>query len=175
MENIRKLCKIPEWIYPSWIIAIALFLASASYGYHTDVIPIERASISMMDIYCNNMKMFLTNVTGVFLLGIPNLISGFLNGYAAGEALHCATNTFGSSWIFKNFLPHGILEIPMIVLAVSFGMIPWIILYRKIRVPNQSLKRMCLESVKYLLFMLCLAAFILFLAAFIESYISMHI
>ena len=175
MENIRKLCKLPDWIYPSWIISIALFLVSASYGYHTEVVPIEKASIPMMEIYLNNMQMFLTNVAGVLLLGIPNLISGFLNGYAAGEALHSATNAFGSSWIFKNFLPHGILEIPMIVLAVSFGIIPWIILYRKIRVPNQSAKKLLLESVKYLFTMICLAAVLLFIAAFIESYISMNL
>lgn len=175
MENIRKLCKIPDWIYPSWIISIALFLASASYGYQAEILPVEKANIPMMEIYFNNMQMFLTNVSGIFFLGIPNLISGFLNGYAAGEAMHSATNAFGTSWIIKNFLPHGILEIPMIVLAVSFGMIPWIILYKKIRVPNQSLKKLFQESIKYLVTMICLAAAVLFVAAFIESYISMNL
>lgn len=173
MENIRKLFKIPGWICPSWFVSAALFLASASYGYHTQIIQVEKACIPMPDIYFNNMKMFLTNLTGVFFMGIPNLISGFLNGYAAGEAVHSAVGTFGTSWLFRNFIPHGIFEIPVILLAVSFGMIPWLILYKKIRNPEESLKRLCLEAAGYLGRMVILAAAALFIAALIESKISM--
>ena len=55
------------------------------------------------DIFLNNLSMLGVSALGAFLLGIPNLISGLMNGYALGSYVCLAGRQFGTGWMLRRF------------------------------------------------------------------------
>lgn len=181
MENTKALQRdsLKRSVCIAWLLALALILASACTGYALqssdggDVIAVKN-TIPAMDIYRNNLAMLGMNVLGAFLLGIPNLISGLMNGYALGSFVCIAARQFGAEWILRSILPHGWLEIPAILIAVSFGALPWIYIGRRLRHPERSRGALAKQLSRYLCAAALACAAALFLAAVIEANISMR-
>ncbi|MGN0184405.1 MAG: stage II sporulation protein M [Aristaeellaceae bacterium] len=182
MENIKASQRdsLKRSVCIAWLLALALILASACAGYALqrsdggDAIAVENA-IPAMDIYRNNLAMLGMNVLGAFLLGIPNLISGLMNGYALGSFACIAARQFGTKWILRSILPHGWLEIPVILIAVSFGALPWIYIGRRLRCPERSRRALARQLGRYLCVAALACAAALLLAAVIEANISMKL
>ena len=181
MASIRALWRKPlrKKILISWVLAMLLMLASACLGFEMQSASGgEIAAVNFIparEIFINNLSMLGMNLLGILLLGIPNLISGVMNGYAMGSFASIAGKQFGIGWALKAILPHGWLELPVILLAISFGAVPWIYIISRLRCPNQNRKTLLKQLVKYLCIasLICVAA--LLLAAIIEASVSMQI
>lgn len=180
MENTRvsREQSLKRSLCGAWLISLVLFLAAAGAGYALqqadggEVVAVKNA-LSAGDIFLNNLSMLLVNALGAFLLGIPNLISGLMNGYALGSYVCLAGRQFGAGWMLRALLPHGWLEIPVILTAISFGMLPWIYMARRMRDPERSRRSLAGKLGKYLLFAALACAAALWLAAVLEANVSM--
>lgn len=181
MVNIKALPhKLPvREILISLIISIAIITASACLGYHAESITadveITTTHIEAHDIFLNNVSMLGLNVLGSLLLGIPNLISGIMNGYSIGSFIALGGNNMGIEWVVRSLLPHAWLEVPVIVLAISFGVLPWILLISGLRKNKDEKKSQFIALSRYLLIAAGISALLLIPAAIIESNISMMI
>lgn len=181
MENIKALpLKWPvREIIVSLVIAVAILAAAACLGYQmentTTEAEISLSRIGALDIFLNNVSMLGLNVLGALLLGIPNLISGVMNGYSIGSFIAIGRNNFGIGWVARSLLPHAWLEVPVIVLAISFGVLPWILIISGLRKSKEEKKALFISLTKYLLIAAVLSALMLIPASIIESHISMMI
>lgn len=71
-------------------------------------------------IFKNNLtSSFLAFVFGI-ILGIFPIISALFNGYVIGFVIKKASSSLGFS-VLWNLVPHGIFEIPAIVLSIGLG------------------------------------------------------
>ena len=180
MENTRVLQpdSLKRNIIISWLLALLLVIAAAAAGYDLQGADSDATVsiniISARDIFLNNLTMLGLNLLGVFLLGIPNLITGVLNGYALGSYI-AAGRLFGPGWALRTILPHGWLEIPVILTAISFGAIPWIYISHRLRFPDRSRRTLRMRLGRYLAIAALACAAALLLAAFIEANISMKL
>lgn len=69
----------------------------------------------------NVMASFLFVLSG-FLVGIPPLIFMAFNGFFIGYISWNAAQAQGLLFVFATILPHGIVEIPTILLCAAMGM-----------------------------------------------------
>jgi len=165
-------------IFLSWLAAAAIMLLAGLYGWHAQSMAGAGESaaanfIHAMEIFKNNISMLGGNLFGVLGLGIPNLISGVMNGYTMGGVFSLALSQFGPMWFFTDILPHGILEIPVIVASVSVGILPWMLIASRIYHPEDDRRLLMRMALKYLVILAAVCSAALLAAAFIESYISM--
>ena len=178
MENIRAPweARLRKWIVLSWGLAAAVMLAAAAFGYQAEAALGGAATVQKIDaasIFRNNAAMLGSNLLGVLTLGLTNLASGLLNGYAMGSAACISIHQFGWGWMLKSFLPHGILEIPVILLSVSMGAAPWMLLAQRVKYGRGDTGKMAQALGKYLMATVCVCLLALGLAAVIEANISM--
>jgi stage II sporulation protein M len=84
--------------------------------------PTESSSIEMFAaiLYNNVFASFLFVVSG-FLLGIPPLMFMAFNGFFIGYISWNAAQAQGIIFVLATILPHGIIEIPSILLSASMG------------------------------------------------------
>ena len=180
MENTRLSLseRFKKNVALSWLAAAAIMLLAGLFGWQeqlsTGAGEIASANfIPAMEIFKNNISMMGVNLLGVLTLGIPNLISGVMNGYAMGSAFALALGQFGPVWFFTDILPHGIFEIPVIVASVSVGVLPWMMIANRIYHPEDNRKQLLVCILKYLAVLAAVCCAALLAAAFIESYVSM--
>ncbi len=178
MESIKasQRRRFRRWVLFSYAMTAVLLITSAAFGYHASSALDETAELGAIpfpDIYRNNVSMLGTNMLGALLLGIPNLISGIMNGYAMGSAAAISLRQFGGAWMARSFLPHGVLEIPVILVSVSLGLLPWLLIANRIRRPGESQKPMIAAAVKYMIAAGIACAAILLPAAWVEANVSM--
>lgn len=69
----------------------------------------------------NSVKIFFTIVLGIFLAIVPVLMV-FLNGYFIGGVIYLVLARSGWATILAGLLPHGIIEIPVFILAAGMGL-----------------------------------------------------
>lgn len=180
MENTRLSLseRFKRNIVLSWLAAAAVILLAGLYGWHAQSMAGagEQAVanyIPAMDIFKNNISMLGVNLLGVIGLGIPNLISGVMNGFTMGGVFALALDQFGPMWFFTDILPHGIFEIPVIIAGVSVGVLPWMLIASRIYHPEDDRKALLRMALKYLVVLAAVCTAALLAAAFIESFISM--
>ncbi len=84
--------------------------------------PTESSSIEMFAaiLYNNVFASFLFVLSG-FLMGIPPLIFMAFNGFFIGYISWNAAQAQGIFFVLATILPHGIIEIPSILLSASMG------------------------------------------------------
>ena len=180
MENTRVSCErsLRQSLRGGWIVSLVLFLAAAGAGYALqqadggEAVAVKNA-LTAGDIFLNNLSMLGVSALGAFLLGIPNLISGLMNGYALGSYVCLAGRQFGTGWMLRALLPHGWLEIPVILTAISFGTLPWIYMAHRMRFPERSRRSLAGQLGRYLLFAALACAAALLLAPVLEANVSM--
>jgi stage II sporulation protein M len=121
---------------------------------------------------------FLNNVRAVFfmmalglLLAIMPIISMLVNGILIGFVLRLqeAAGLSLAELIFKGLLPHGLLEMPAIIIGAGYGIrlgVTWILrLFPSMRPNLQTIREAALSGVPLFGFLVVL----LFFAAIIES------
>ena len=71
-------------------------------------------------LYNNVVASFIFLASGLFV-GIPPLMFMAFNGYFVGYVAYNAAQAQGIGFVFATILPHGIIEIPTIILSASMG------------------------------------------------------
>jgi stage II sporulation protein M len=85
--------------------------------------PTEASSLEMfMAILYNNVVASFLFVVSGFLVGIPPLMFMAFNGFFIGYISWNAVQTQGVLFVLATILPHGIIEIPSILLSAAMGM-----------------------------------------------------
>ncbi|NGY87859.1 hypothetical protein F6Y05_32495 [Bacillus megaterium] len=64
-------------------------------------------------------------------MGLINLGLAVINGFNVGSLMQFVTKNMDYSEIMWNIVPHGIFEIPSIIISTSIGFIPAILLIQK--------------------------------------------
>jgi len=116
----------------------------------------------------NSLKSLFTAILGLAFGFVPFCFV-VSNGFIVGLALALKAKETGLINALLYIIPHGLLEIPAILLASSYGLWLGVVVIRKIRKKKVNLK----ESVKYVLINFVKIIFpILLIAAFIEVYLT---
>ena len=116
----------------------------------------------------NSAKSFAVLLSGI-LFGIVPLIAVATNGYILGVAYMFASGKVGNVQAAKMVLPHGVLEIPAIILSAAYGLWLGVTFVKRIRQRHMAGFG---EQVKHATKMFFLVAVPLFiLAALIETFL----
>ncbi len=130
----------------------------------------DMSSIQIMFlIFTNNaVKMFISMIFGVFF-GLLPLIFLVLNGFVLGIFIHLLITENGPLFIIAGLAPHGIIEIPMLLIssAIGFKLGYYLLLY--ISKKNDGVKDEIITSIKFYLHWIFPLVFI---AAVIETFIT---
>ena len=174
------------WIYFS--LLTLLFFVSTLSGYISAMVNPENAEsvvghfftqfefVKELDplklfalIFLNNsLKSLLAMVTG-FFFGIFPVLFIFLNGFFIGVVVFVKSQEIGLPNVILLLLPHGIFEIPAVLLASSYGV--WLggIFYEKVRGEDVSIGDAYRLALKKFLTRIVP---VLLLAAFIETFVT---
>nr|WP_321497845.1 stage II sporulation protein M [uncultured Methanolobus sp.] len=123
----------------------------------------------MLLIFVNNaVKMFFSVLLG-FALGIVPLGFLVLNGFVIGIFAHYQTVENGALFVIAGLTPHGIIEVPMLIISSAIGMKIGYTAFQALRSEPVDLKSEIIRGIKFYfhwLFPLIL------LAAVIETFIT---
>lgn len=120
-------------------------------------------------ILVNNIfKTFLHMILGV-LFAIPPVIFALINGLILGVIGFFVVEEKGLLFLLAGILPHGILEIPALLLSCALGIKIGMSIIRKIRGENLSISSIMGSCIK---FYFKTVAPLLLLAAFVEVYVT---
>ncbi len=124
----------------------------------------KSAFSTFIGIYLNNLGVATSAYAlGIFFGVVPwlvVLVNGFILGAVVAYVLR--EHLLDAATVILGLLPHGVIEIPAIILAAASG----VLLYRG------TLKREGMETVYASLKFYVLSALLLLLAAFIEAFIT---
>ncbi|MFN3384513.1 MAG: stage II sporulation protein M [Archaeoglobaceae archaeon] len=120
--------------------------------------------ISPLEIFAliflnNSIKSFIAMLLGVFFGVIPILFI-FLNGLIIGFFASFIGSEIGIITFLLLLLPHGILEIPAVILACSYGFLLGVEFLRDRKNLRKHVSKAILNFVRFVLPMLLVAAFI---------------
>lgn len=115
----------------------------------------------------NSIKAFFIVFLGIFFGVIP-LMFIFINGEIIGLIVSIMQKEIGLKFVILLMLPHGILEIPAIILSAGYGLWLGYLLYRKLRFKDLIRPHLRYAMRKYFSLILPL----LFLAAIIETIVT---
>ena len=129
-----------------------LFFQNEIFGFMEEIT--ERfeglgVSETIFEIFFNNLKAsFFAVVLGV-VIGIFPLVIGIVNGYLLGFVARYAVQE-GGIFVLWRLLPHGVFEIPAVILSIGIGLkIGWDVL-RKDR--RGLLKKDFKEAMRFFIF-----------------------
>jgi stage II sporulation protein M len=166
------------------LILTAIFFASIYAGYSAaKLYPIEEELKKFFEvfggylndpillaliIFANNAgKGFIAMLAG-FFFGIFPIMFVALNGYIVGAVISWREPDWGIFKIIAAILPHGILEIPGIIIACSYGVWLGYRFYLAL-FKGEEFKKYLLKAVRIYLRVILP---VLFVAAFIEAFIT---
>jgi stage II sporulation protein M len=122
-------------------------------------------------IFLNNaIKALVVLILGV-LFGLVPLLFIFINGFTIGLIIFVAMQKIGVAKVILSLVPHGILEIPAILLAAGYGLWLGSVFYRSLKYKEPFKEPFLWAFKKYCKIILPL----LFLAAFIEAFITSYL
>tara|TARA_Y100000034_G_C6897817_1_gene414369 strand:+ start:34 stop:627 length:594 start_codon:yes stop_codon:yes gene_type:complete len=164
------------------IIALGVFCAFIIIGFAFPIffqekifefmrellLQVQGLSVSEMIsfIFFNNLgASFFAVVLGV-VLGVFPIGAAIVNGYLLGFVSRFAVNESGSILILWRLLPHGIFEIPAIILSIGFGLKLGVELWKKD--PWNVLKRNIVEAMRFFVFVIVP---LLIIAAIVEGFL----
>ena len=127
----------------------------------------ESYKIFLFILANNATKAFAAMILGLFF-GIIPILFVVLNGFLIG----CVVSVFGKDMGFSivlALLPHGILEIPAVLISCAYGFELGILFYRKLRNSYADLNYAVIRSIKKFL---KIPLPMLIVAAFVETYIT---
>ena len=128
----------------------------------------EDPATQAMVIFIHNSQIdFLLIVAGVFFGIVPLLILLF-NGYYMGIVLYVASAEIGAGTVLLATIPHGILEIPAIIISCAYGFWLGTKLYRRAKY-GEPLKQHLKDAI-YAFVVIILP--LNFVAAILEVFVS---
>jgi len=167
------------WVFSSFIgIILALAMPRESGSFvgliSNQMKPLlsESTFTMMINIFLNNGRACAMEVILGSGLGIVTLLIVFVNGLAMGLVLVMALSKSGPLITLAALLPHGIIEVPVVIISAAIGLrFGHCVLMALIRQPVDLVKD-AIEGFSVFIFWLIP---LLFVAAFIESYVTMNI
>ncbi len=153
-------------IYPYFILFAILFFSSGASGYfyaqsnpemasesfnmlsqQFEIIKDLNPALILLFIFFNNfIKALIATATGFFFGLIPIFFITF-NGYIIGLVVYVGGTNIGTYQIMMRLIPHGIFEVPAILLACSYGLWAGKQFYRRtFRKENISIKSTILQA-----------------------------
>ena len=126
----------------SLIVAAALFTVTIVLGIFTPLDsfwgmgqglddflePLQTASpvLLLLFIFLNNAAKALGVVVLGILLGLPGVLFVTVNGFVIGAVVSAVESAKGLKYIVASLIPHGVIEIPMLLLATALSfMVGW--------------------------------------------------
>lgn len=134
------------------------------FSFVKDLSPIAIFFIILIN---NSVKAFLVVISG-FLFGLIPLIFLAINGLILGFISYIVSQSEGIGLVLAGILPHGTLEIPAVILAISYGFWLGYKFYRMLRY-KEIFKKHLIYSIK---FFFKIIFPLLFLAAIVETFIT---
>ena len=123
----------------------------------------------MLLIFVNNsVKMFFSILLG-FALGIIPFGFLIMNGFVIGIFTHYQATETGALFVIAGLTPHGIIEIPMLIISSAIGMKIGYVALQTIRSKPVDLKEEIIKGIKFYLHWLLP---LIFIAAIIETFIT---
>jgi len=120
-------------------------------------------------IFVNNaVKAFVAMLLGV-LFGLAPVLFVVLNGMMVGMVVYVVGERIGIDRVIMLLLPHGIIEIPAILLACSYGLWLGRMFFEKLRGKDVSMNEMVGEAISK--FVKTVVPMLL-VSAFVEAYIT---
>lgn len=143
----------------------------------------DNVLFTIYKIFINNLFAAVKMILLGAILGIIPLISLFSNGILIGVFLKIVTveSNQSISYFLIGILPHGILEIPAIIIAAAFGMKLGFTLIRAIiwafsrSIPGEKSKALLIATVKQTAVVSLGITITLFFAAIIESTLTVYL
>lgn len=125
-------------LQPLLITCVFLFTFSLVMGYFLgpDISPTlldellgefpDPSNMGVFDLFgfilINNLSKSLIFMLAGFILGLPPLIFVVLNGFFIGWVAYSFGAEYGLGFVMLALIPHGIVEIPAILLSMAVGM-----------------------------------------------------
>ena len=174
------------WVY--FTLLTTLFLVSAISGYISAMVNPENAENTVAQFFTqfefvkeldpfkllaliflnNSLKSMIAMLTG-FFFGIFPVLFIFLNGFFIGVVVFVKSQEIGLTGVMMLLLPHGIFEIPAVLMASSYGLWLGRVFYDKVRGRDVSIGSAYTYALKKFLTRIVP---VLLLAAFIETFIT---
>ena len=166
-------------------VLTAIFLVSAYIGYTTakekaDIKFLEKffekfkgllklsPLLLMLAIFANNAVKSLAAMLGGFFFGIFPVLFIASNGYIIGLVVSLKESEMGLLKVLLAIIPHGVLEIPAVLIASSYGVWLGLKFYRAMLGKGEFKPYLKKALIVYFKIVVPL----LFIAAFIETFIT---
>ncbi len=130
-------------------------------------------NVGFIEILSNNLYCLALVFVGALFLGAPTLVNLLYNGYALGVITSYSTKFLNSYELFFLIIPHGIFEIPAIIIAGAAGFkIPYEIIRYLAGKKEQPLTK---EDIKEYLTLALISIILIVIAAWVEANITLKI
>ncbi|MFX0550067.1 stage II sporulation protein M [Hathewaya histolytica] len=174
IKKIFSLNKLQVYAISFMTILFTLFML-LGYNFQCDGIEggLNIQKLSFFDVFFNNSKIaFLNIVLGCITFSLYGVYTLFLNGVIAGSVIKALATINLRKAIITGIIPHGIFEIPAIIISSAISLIFYIGLFRTFRKFENKSEFFRLFFKKYIINLIILDFILLLVAAIIESTIS---
>ncbi|MED0774099.1 stage II sporulation protein M [Bacillus siamensis] len=124
--------------------------------------------LGYISILKNNLLAALNLSSGLFTFGLSSLISLIINGLVIGNAVKSSSYFLHWYEIILRILPHGIFEIPGIIIASTVGLSPIKLIFDLVKGKKIELRL----YVNQLFILISISVILIVIAAFVEAFIS---
>lgn len=174
-----RLLILPVAVYAVLLAALSFvngfFLPDALINQVMDLMKdyLGKIQFSFWGIFFNNLTAALILFLGGFLLALPSLFTYYINFLALGTAFHVTVESLDMKTFLVSIVPHGIFEIPAIMIAFILGTALALAIIRKLLL-KRELK--FLEVLKKLgMIFIFVVIPLLIIAAFVEVNITFQL
>jgi stage II sporulation protein M len=180
-ENFKSSLSFLKEIKTFILLSLILFIISAIFGYIFPTLFQKEIAQLISDlvnqtqgltslelikfIFLNNLKSSFFAVFFGFIFGIIPLVIAIFNGYVLGFVANKAVSVEGISVLLR-LLPHGIFEIPAILISVASGLKLGIFIFKRHKDMKNEFLENVLNSIRVFIF---IVVPLLILAAIIEG------
>jgi stage II sporulation protein M len=123
-------------------------------------------------IFFKNLLVALIAVLSGIIFGFVPILIVFVNGLILGVVSYIFIVQFNIAVLLAGLLPHGIIEIPAIILSTASGLMIWRSFYRYVLYDENKLKDDFISAIKF--FLLAITP-MLIIAALIEAFVTPRI
>lgn len=138
-----------------------------TYGGITSLDPFGR----MLEIFKNNVNTSFIALSGGLLVGIIPFFIVAVNGVVLGILVELFFRKQGAFFVIAAILPHGIIELPMVIISVGIGFRLGHIVFLSI-VHQKTMHELFYELKQGVFFYIKIVVPLLLVAALIESYVT---
>jgi stage II sporulation protein M len=138
-----------------------------TYGGITALDPFER----MIEIFKNNVSTCFMALLGGLAVGILPLFIVAINGAVLGILVDLFFKKQGAFFVIAAIMPHGIIELPMVLISVGIGFRLGHTAYLSM-IHQKTMHELINEITNGVLFYIRIVVPLLLLAALVESYVT---